>query len=158
MFEPIAEKKVVRAYEHADELKELAEKIIKEELIDIRPARVAYLFVEPNISKSVPAKIVKATPEMNFLTDYDYVIEVSKDIFYSLIEEHQRILVLDQLLRILVVMNDKTGDYQFKLRQPDFTGFKRIIDSYGTEWKTEIRTIMSSVYQLNPAQEDKIKI
>ncbi len=157
MFEPM-EKKVTRTYEHADELKELAEKIIREELIDIRPARVAYLFVDPNISKAVPAKIVKATPELNFLADYDYVIEVSKDIFYSLTAENQRILVLDQLLRILVVMNEKTGEYQYKLRQPDFTGFKRVIDSYGTSWKTEIRTIMSSLYQLNPAQEDKIKI
>lgn len=145
-------------FEEAPDIQELAEEIIKKNLIDIAPAKVAYLIVSPNISKTLPAKIIKATPELKHYSDYNYLIEVSQDIWTALTPDLRYILLHDQLLRILVQMNEKTGEYNYKLRQPDYVAFKRIIDLYGTDWKDKIKLSMSSLHNLTPAQEDSIKL
>ncbi len=149
---------VKREFEESSELEALANEIIRTDMIIIHPAKVAYLMVTPNISKTIPAKIIKATPEMNFFSQYDYVIEVSSDLWAVLDNELRRILLHDQLLRILPIMNEKKGEYQFKLRNPDYVAFKRIIDLYGTDWKGKVKLYLSSMHGLTPAQEDTIKI
>jgi hypothetical protein len=55
-------------------------------------------------------------------------------------------------------MNEKTGDYDFKIRKPDFVAFKSILDKYGTDWKQKIKLSLSSIHNLTPAQEDSIRI
>lgn len=151
-------KYTTREYEESEELEELAKDIIKKQLLDILPAKVAYLMVSPNISNTVPAKILKATPEVKFFSDCNYVVEFSRDVFNSLDDETRRIIMHDLLIRILPVMNEVKGEYQFKLRNPDLIAFKRIIDLYGTDWKTKVKLVMSSMYNLSPVQEDAIKI
>lgn len=153
-----SKKNITREYEESEELMELAKGIIMRQMLDIRPAKVAYLMVSPNISNTIPAKIIKATPELKFFSDCDYVVEFSRDVFSALDEETKRIIMHDLLIRILPVMNEVKGEYQFKLRNPDYVAFKHIIDLYGTDWKTTVKLVMSSMYNLSPAQEDAIKI
>ena len=82
-----------REYEESEELKLLAEKIITQEKIDIRPAKVAYLIVSPNISKTVPGKTLKTSPEFKFFSGYDYVIEISADLWAALDDADRYIFI-----------------------------------------------------------------
>lgn len=147
-----------REYEESEELKALASKVISTEKIDIMPAQVAYLLVSPNISKTIPSKTLKTSPEFKFFSGFDYLIEISLDLWTALDEAEKYILVHHQLLHILPVMNEKKGEYDFKLRKPDFVAFKSILDKYGTDWKQKIKLSLSSMHGLTPAQEDAIKI
>jgi hypothetical protein len=147
-----------REYEESEELKFFADKVIAEQKIDITPAQVAYLLVSPNISKTVPSKTIKTTPEFKFFSNYDYVIEISLDLWTALDDADRHILLHHELLHILPLMNEKTGDYDFKLRKPDFIAFKSILDKYGADWKSKIKLSISSIHNLTPAQEDSIKI
>jgi hypothetical protein len=149
---------IKREFEQSDEIRILSEEIIKKEFIDIYPAKVAYLLVTPNISKIVPIKIIKSSPELKHFSDYNYLIEVSADLWTALSDDLRYILLHDQLLRILTLMNEKTGDYTYKLRQPDYIAFKKIIDLYGTDWKSKVKLFMSSIHSFTPAQEDSIKL
>ncbi|MBN8547050.1 MAG: hypothetical protein J0L60_13040 [Ignavibacteria bacterium] len=147
-----------REYEESEELKFLANKVITEQKLDIMPAQVAYLLVSPNISKTVPSKTFKTSPELRFFSGFDYIVEVSLDLWTALDEAERYILMHHELLHILPIMNEKTGDYDFKIRKPDFIAFKSILDKYGADWKQKIKLSLSSIHNLTPAQEDSIKI
>jgi len=147
-----------REYEESEELKFLAEKIISEQKIDVMPAQVGYMIVSPNISKTVPSKTIKTPPELKHFSGFDYLIEVSLDLWTALDEAERYILIHHELLHILPIMNEKTGDYDFKIRKPDFVAFKSILDKYGTDWKQKIKLSLSSIHNLTPAQEDSIRI
>ncbi|MBK6679768.1 MAG: hypothetical protein IPI12_14565 [Ignavibacteriales bacterium] len=147
-----------REYEESEELKFLAEKIISEQKIDVMPAQVGYMIVSPNISKTVPSKTIKTPPELKHFSGFDYLVEVSLDLWTALDEAERYILIHHELLHILPIMNEKTGDYDFKIRKPDFVAFKSILDKYGTDWKQKIKLSLSSIHNLTPAQEDSIRI
>lgn len=147
-----------REYEESEELKFLAEKIISEQKIDVMPAQVGYMIVSPNIAKTVPSKTIKTPPELKHFSGFDYLIEVSLDLWTALDEAERYILIHHELLHILPIMNEKTGDYDFKIRKPDFVAFKSILDKYGTDWKQKIKLSLSSIHNLTPAQEDSIRI
>lgn len=147
-----------REYEESEELKFLAEKIISEQKIDVMPAQVGYMIVSPNISKTVPSKTMKTSSELRHFSGFDYLVEVSLDLWTALDEAERYILIHHELLHILPIMNEKTGDYDFKIRKPDFVAFKSILDKYGTDWKQKIKLSLSSIHNLTPAQEDSIRI
>lgn len=147
-----------REYEESEELKFLAEKIITEQKIDVMPAQVGYMIVSPNISKTVPSKTIKTPAELKHFSGFDYLVEVSLDLWTALDEAERYILIHHELLHILPIMNEKTGDYDFKIRKPDFVAFKSILDKYGTDWKQKIKLSLSSIHNLTPAQEDSIRI
>ena len=147
-----------REYEESEELKFLAEKIISEQKIDVMPAQVGYMIVSPNISKTVPSKTIKTPPELKHFSGFDYLVEVSLDLWTALDEAERYILIHHELLHILPIMNEKTGDYDFKIRKHDFVAFKSILDKYGTDWKQKIKLSLSSIHNLTPAQEDSIRI
>jgi hypothetical protein len=147
-----------REYEESEELKFLADKVIAEQKIDVMPAQVGYIIVSPNISKTVPSKTIKTPPELKHFSGFDYLVEVSLDLWTALDEAERYILIHHELLHILPIMNEKTGDYDFKIRKPDFVAFKSILDKYGTDWKQKIKLSLSSIHNLTPAQEDSIRI
>lgn len=151
-------KSTKKEFVRSDDMRELAETIIREEKIDFRPAQVEYLLVYPHISKTRPSKTVKANGELKFFSSYDYIIEISGELWEALEDEERRILLHHELMRLMPVMNEKTGDWTFKLRKPDVIGFGKIIHEHGDNWAQRIKLSISALYGLTPAQEDKIAL
>lgn len=142
----------------SDEIMALGAEIIGEKRIDVYPAKIGYVLVSPNISKTIPAKCLRTSKELKFFSNLDYVIEVSDEIWTALDKESRKILLEHELRHILVLQNDKTGDWLFKIRQHDIQDFSKVISDYGIEWRKKIKLCLSSLYDLTPAEEDSIQI
>jgi hypothetical protein len=149
---------VKREFSLNEDMKMMAEEIIRTEKIDVHPAKIEYVSIEPNISKSVAAKCVKTGKELKFFTGFDYIIEVSLELWNSLDTETRRILLEHELRHILVLQNDKTGDWNFKLRKHDIMDFGKIVSEHGVDWIKKIKLCLSSLYDMTPAEEDNIQI
>ncbi|GAB1348321.1 hypothetical protein MASR1M107_05330 [Ignavibacteriales bacterium] len=151
-------KPVKRELEESPELKEMAERIIATQMLLIAPAKVGYILVSPYISKTNPCRVLLCSQELTHFSGFNYLIEISIDVWTALDQDLQEILLHHLLLHILPLMNERTGDYDFKLRKPDFVAFKTILNKYGTDWKDQIKLSLSSLYNLTPAQEDNCKL
>ncbi|MCU7496514.1 MAG: hypothetical protein HF314_12550 [Ignavibacteria bacterium] len=149
---------VKREFVLCEEMKFMAQEIISEEKIDVHPAKIEYVTIEPNISKSTAAKCVKTGKELKFFSNLDYVIEVSGELWTALDKETRRILLEHELRHILVLQNDKTGDWNFKLRKHDIQDFGRIVSKNGVDWIKKVRLCLSSLYDMTPAEEDNIQM
>lgn len=147
-----------REFTLCEEMKEMAEDIIKSERLDVYPAKIEYLNVYPNISKTAVSKIIKTNKELKFFSNLDYIIEISGELWDVLDKDNRRILLEHQLRHILIVQNDKTGKWVFKVRNHDIQDFGKIISNYGINWIKTIKLSLSSMYGLTPAEEDCIKI
>lgn len=147
-----------KEFEVSQDLKELAEKVINDESLEIHPAEVEYLLVYPNISKTVAGRCIRAGRELKFFSGKDYLVEMSGELWDVLDDSVKYVLMQHELLHILPVMNDKTGEWKFELRQHDIEDFSRIIKKHGIDWISKVKLSISSIYDLTPSQEDKIKI
>ncbi|MGE5456972.1 MAG: putative metallopeptidase [Methanococcaceae archaeon] len=149
---------IKREFVISEDMKFMAEEIIKRERIDIHPAKIEYVTVEPNISKTTAAKCIKTGKELKFFSNLDYVIEVSGELWTALDEPTKEILLEHELRHILVIQNDKSGDWGFKLRKHDIQDFGRIVSKHGIDWIKKVKLGLSSLYDLTPAEEDNIQI
>ncbi|MGE5680691.1 MAG: putative metallopeptidase, partial [Bacillota bacterium] len=141
---------VKREFVLNDEMKFMAQEIIRTEKIDVHPAKIEYVSVEPNISKSVAAKCVKTGKELKFFSGFDYIIEVSGELWNTLDKETKMVLLEHELRHILVLQNDKTGDWNFKLRKHDIQDFGKIVSQHGVDWIKKVKLCISSLYDLTP--------
>ena len=139
-----------------DELNDFVQEVIKKHTIDIGPALVAFVLVYPHISKTKAAKISKCSPKDKFLSGFDFVVELSGQLWDQVKEETKEALMLHQLMHILPVINDKTGDVDLKLRQHDVQDFSKVLTKFGHNWMSELKVQMSSIHNLKPAEEDNI--
>lgn len=154
-------KKVIntkKEFEVSPELKELAETVIQEQNLDVSPAKVEYLLVYPNIAKTVAGRCIKTSKELSFFSGNDYLIEMSGELWDSIDDSVRYVLMQHELMHIMPVMNDKTGDWKFELRRHDIEDFSIIIKKHGIDWISKVKLSISSLYDLNPSQEDKIQI
>lgn len=154
-------KKVIntkKEFEVSDELKQLADKVISEQNLDISPAKVEFLLVYPNIAKTVAGRCIKTSKELKFFSGNDYLIEISGELWDALDDTVRYILIQHELMHILPIMNDKTGEWKFELRRHDIEDFSSIIKKHGIDWISKVKLSISSLYDLNPSQEDKIQI
>ena len=147
-----------KEFEVSAELEELAEKVISEQALDVTPAKISYLLVYPNISKIVAGRCIKSSKELRFFSGNDYLIEMSGELWDALDDTVRYVLMQHELMHILPVMNDKTGDWKFELRRHDIEDFSSIIKKHGIDWISKVKLSISSLYDLSPAQEDKIQI
>lgn len=140
------------------ELELLGAKIIETKRLDVFPAKIAYLSIYPNISKTCASKIIKSNPELKMFSGYDYIIEISGDLREHLDEQNLKVLLEHQLRHILVVQDEKSGIWKFKLKRHDIEEFSRINKDYGYNWIATVKMCLSSMYDLSPAEEDNITI
>lgn len=149
---------VAKEFEVSAQVKELAEKVLSAESMDVSPARVEYLLVYPNISKVVAGRCVRSGKELKFFSGYDYLIEISGELWDALDDTVRYVLLQHELMHIMPIMNDKTGEWKFELRNHDIADFSNIIKKHGVDWISKVKLGISSLYDLTPAQEDKIVI
>lgn len=149
---------VKREFVIADDIKLMAQEIINREKIDVFPAKIEYVTVEPNISKSIAAKCIKTGKELKFFSGFDYVIEFSGELWIALDKETREILLENQLRKILVLQNDRSGDWVFRTRKYDISQFGKIFSQRGLDWATKVKLCLSSLYELSPIEEDNIQL
>jgi len=140
------------------ELQELAAGVIETHKIELGPAQIGYLLVYPNISKQRAAKCMKATREVKHYSGNDYLIEVSGELWDMLDNDTRKMLIYHELLHIDRVFKAKNQEWKMKIRQPDFSDYYEINDTFGNEWYKTIQATASSLYDLDPKQESKVKV
>lgn len=149
---------IKREFTLSEEMKFLANEIIKDERLDIHPAKIEFVLVHPNISKTTAGKCIKTGKELKFFSNLDFVIEISGDLWDALDTATRKILLEHQLRHILVLQNDKSGDWVFKIKKHDIQDFGKIVSKYSVDWIKKVRLTLSSLYDLTPTEEDNIQI
>lgn len=140
------------------EMLEMAMKVIETHKINLGPASVGYLLVYPNISKQRAAKCVKASREVKYYSGYDFLIEVSGELWDMLDKDTKMMLLYHELLHIDPVFKAKNQEWKMQLRRPDFSDYYEINDKFGNEWYKTIQATVSSLYDLDPRQEGKVSV
>lgn len=149
-------------YQVSEEIRAIANELIKNEPIlqssNINAAKIEYLLVFPQINKLTAGRCYKTNKHIKFFNDLDYIIEISGELWNQLDEETMRLLILHELMHIHVGYNDKKGQYIFKLKDHDVKDFSYIISKYGIDWINKLKTEMSSIYDMDPKDEEKITL
>lgn len=151
-------KKQKKVFEVSQELRDVANNVIAKEGMNLSPAKIEYLIVYPHISKTVAGKCIKANSEVKFFSDNDYIIEISGELWDQLDDDTRYVLMYHELMHVLPIMDESTGDYKYTIRQHDLQDFNRLINKYGVKWISTIKLSISSIYDLSPSAEDSIKI
>lgn len=128
---------------------ELAKQVERDKMLDLEGVNVGFVLVDPMISgKSVVAKTINANNEVKLYSDYDFIIELSMDV-WNLIDDDIRYKILEHNLRsIFVDENNESGKIVMKKLQPDIQEFFPMLRDYGVEWISELKTITESVREL----------
>ncbi|MFU8812729.1 MAG: putative metallopeptidase [Balneolaceae bacterium] len=140
------------------EIEEIAKDVIETHNIELGPAQIGYLLVYPNISKQRAAKCMKASREVKHYSGNDYLIEISGDLWDMLDKDTKKMLLYHQLLHIDPVFKAKNQEWKMQIRRPDFADYYEINDKHGNEWYKTIQATVSSLYDLDPRQESKVKV
>ena len=147
-----------KEYVKSDEVEELAKQVIAEKNLDLHPARIKYLLVYPNINKTTGGRCTRASNLLKFYGEVDYVIELSGEFYDQLDEDRKKILLWHELKHPMPVMNDKKGEWEFKLRRHDIEDFYAIINEHGIDWHKNLKTMFGSVYDLTPEELDNFTL
>jgi len=139
-----------KRYEVSTEVEEVAVGVVDAKQLNIEPAQVKYVLVYPGINKTTAARCMATNPMIKLFGDCDYIIQVAGDLWDDLDEDRKKILMWHELMHILPIQNPKSGEWSFKLREHDIMDFNVIIKQHGVEWFSELKTLFSSVYDLEP--------
>lgn len=135
------------------ELEKLAEKVISKEGLSIGEARIGYLFVDPYISKTTAGRCIKNNTELEYFSQCDFLIQMSKKLWDSIPEEAQYILMLHELMHVsFEIKYDKKLDketYIYKIRDHDVEDFQSLIERFGIKWLAVIKGQMSADNELD---------
>jgi len=140
----------------SEEMEAIAKKVIETNNMEFGPAQIGYFLVYPNISKQRAAKCMKATREVKYYSGNDYLIEISGEMWDMLDNETKEMLLYHELLHIDPAFKAKNQEWKMNLRKPDFQDYYEINDKHGNEWYKTIQATVSSLYDMDPRQENKV--
>jgi len=145
-----------KEYTEAPDVEQVAQEVIKQEGIDLSMCKVRYVKVYPYISKTTVGKCRVANNREHFFSNADYIIEMSGEIWDELDKDRRYILTWHELEHIHPEYSEKRGEYNFKTKRHDVEDFKNIIEKHGVDWFDDLKTIVSSYYDLDPQKAQKI--
>ena len=140
------------------DVRKVAEEVIKTEKLELNPAKIEYVLIYPYISKSVLGRCRKNGLELKFFAKVDYLIEMSGEVWDSLDEKTKYVLTYHELLHVLPVLHEKSGEWRMRLRKHDVMDFYRIIKKHGISWFDVLRNTAGSLYNMTPEKQEKITI
>ena len=140
------------------EVEKMAKDVIEKNKMEFGPAEIGYFLVYPNISKQRAAKCMKATREVKYYSGNDYLIELSGELWDMLDGKTKEMVLYHELLHIDPSFKSKNQEWKMNLRKPDFADFYTINDKYGNEWYKTVQATASSLYDLDPRQENKVSL
>ena len=143
-----------KQYVVSPELDKLAQDVIANKSLLVSPARVKYVLVYPHINKKTAGRCILANTMVKLFGDCDYIIQMSGDLWDQLDDKRREILMWHELKHVLPIQNEKTGEWNFKLREHDVMEFFDIIKAEGIDWLSELKALHQSVYDLEPKDVD----
>jgi hypothetical protein len=139
-------------------LKKLAKEVIDDKDLEFGPAEIGYMIVYPNVSKKVAGRCKTTSGELEFYTGYQYLIQMSGELWDVLTPQSQYILMWHELLHVKPVYNSNTGKWKFRIRDHDFEDFYEINASHGLDWMRHIKGEVSALYDLSADAESEVKL
>lgn len=139
-----------KEYVKSEDLEVLADKVIHNKNMDIADVAINYLLVYPHINKQTAGRCSRANNLLKVYGNCDYVIQMSGNLWDKLDEKTQEILMWHELLHVYAVMNEKTGEMVYKIRDHDVQDFSIIIGAHGIDWFGNLKTLFASVYDIEP--------
>lgn len=141
----------------SDDVQKVADKVISQENLKFMNAKIGYMVVRPYISKTTLAKCIRTNKELNFFSKFDYIIEVSGDVWNNLDEKQKYVLMFHELLHIEVVVNKK-GVEKYVIRDHSIKDFHSVIRKYGVDWFESLKNTASTALDLEGPAIDKLKL
>lgn len=123
-----------KTYDEAETVEIIAKGILPTFHAELAEARIKYYFVSEASSKGgrpVLGKVRKCSGAIQYLLDYDFLIEVALDQWNGL-EEGQRKALVDHLLEYCSgEADEETGEMKWTVREPDVREFSTILSRHG---------------------------
>ena len=142
----------------SQEVEELAQEVIKEEGLELGPSEIGYFLIYPNLSKKIAAKCMKASREVKYYSGNDYLLEISGELWDMLDRRTRYMIIFHELLHINPVYKAKQQEWVFKIRKHDYGDFYEIADRHGNEWFKTVQATVSSLYDLDPKDENQVTL
>ena len=141
-------------------LEELANAVIKENMMDwLNPIKIKFLFVVPEISRTVHGRCIRPSGELKHFGKFDVLIEFSHKIWQSISDDTRKLLMLHELLHITIQKAKKDGEEDKVVLAPhDVNDFYTIISKHGVEWFREYKDIVAATYEMQGAEKDRISL
>ena len=136
--------KIERTFKQDTDLERIIKMVIDEQNIDTANAKICGLRVDPNISDFIAGRCIRSGKELKHFSGYQYIIQVSGQLWDALNDETRYLLVYHELLHIDIKYK-KTGDVTYAIRDHDIKDFRSIIKKYGVDWINEMNLINSSL-------------
>ena len=143
-----------KEYVKSQDLEILADKVINDKNMGIENVAIKYLLVYPQISKTTAGRCIRANDLLKVYSDCDYVVQMSGDLWDQIDDDTKTILMWHELLHVSAIMNEKTGEWDYRLRDHDVQDFYTIIQAHGIDWFGKLKTLFSSVYDIDPTKLD----
>lgn len=125
-------------YADSPEVQELGEEVIKKHsMIDASQARIKYLFKISEKSRTA-GKCYKADKKWNFLTGYDYVVEMWHPWWSDATSFEREALMFHELSHIIRVETKK--GIKWALRDHTIEAFHEEVDLYGA-WSPQLQQL-----------------
>jgi len=138
-------------YAHSDTLKGLAEQLIPNYHPELATARICYLFLDKEIksgNSALAGKAYKVSGKWEFLTNYDFIIEVSLP-FWREASEERRKAIMDHLLEYCFGEEDeKSGEVKWVIRKPDLVEFSTVVSRNGA-WNDSVENFVTLAQDLD---------
>ncbi len=147
---------MTKDFELSEELKELAKQVLDKEKLDVEEAKIGYLLVDPYISKTTVGRCIRANKELKFFSKFDYIIEMSKEVWEQLDDKTKYVLMFHELLHVFIEHDEKTGEVKFLLKDHDVKDFYTIIKQFGIEWFSGLKTQVASIYDFEKEEDINI--
>ena len=144
---------MTKEFEISQELENLSKEVIEKEHLNFGDAKLGFLFVDPYISKTTIGRCMKTNKELKFFSKYDYIIEMSKEIWEAIDDKVRYILMYHELLHIHMENDEKTQEVKFLLKDHDVKDFYVIIKKFGIDWFTSLKTLVSSIYEFDKEED-----
>lgn len=123
-----------KQYVEQEGLYVLADNVIKEEKLEIEPARIRYELVYPSIDKITIGKCSLLAPHIRFIAKCEFIIQFSGEIWDVISDATRRIIMWHELCHVGVVYNDKSGTFEYSCIDHDINEFRSINERHGVYW------------------------
>ena len=144
--------------ENDDPVRKMALQVIDEheEIKDnVSGAAIEYVLIYPNISKRTIARIVRTSNELKFFSKFDYLIELSGDIWEQISDEIRKIVIEHEFRHAFKKYNFKTDATTYCLVDHNVKDFTVILEKYGIKWFTELQNKSVDLYCKDAKIKDK---
>lgn len=123
-----------KLYVYLDTLPDFAIDVAKKHNIDIDKLNLKLALVYPEVAKNVAGRCMIVHGQTKLLTDVNYFITFSGELWDELGEAQQELLVAHELMHIYKVLDLDGSVKRLALKGHDVQDFRYLIKSYGIDW------------------------